>query len=135
MATVKVGGRDYNVEVRGDKVVVDGHEYDIKVREEPAFATVTAGGVHSCARTRGGQVWCWGRNLYGQIGDGSNTTRETPSRVAGPAFTAVNATGAHTCAVTGDDETWCWGYNVEGQLGDGTRSHLSRPTRVTLPGK
>lgn len=45
MATVKVGGRDYNVEVRGDKVVVDGHEYDIKVREEPAFATVTAGGV------------------------------------------------------------------------------------------
>ena len=105
------------------------------VATQVRFASVTAGGVHSCARTRGGQVWCWGRNLYGQIGDGSNTTRETPSRVAGPAFTAVNATGAHTCAVTGDDETWCWGYNVEGQLGDGTRSHLSRPTRVTLPGK
>lgn len=45
MATVKIGGREYNVEVRGDKVVVDGHEYDIKVREEPAHATVTAGGV------------------------------------------------------------------------------------------
>lgn len=45
MATVKVGGREYNVEVRGDKVVVDGHEYDIKVREEAAFSTVSAGGV------------------------------------------------------------------------------------------
>ena len=45
MATVKVGGRSYEVEVRGDKVIVDGHEYDIKVREEPAYATVNAGGV------------------------------------------------------------------------------------------
>ncbi|MEO8539103.1 MAG: biotin/lipoyl-containing protein [bacterium] len=45
MATVKIGGRSYNVEVKGDKVVVDGHEYEIKVREEAGYATVNAGGV------------------------------------------------------------------------------------------
>lgn len=45
MATVQIGGRSYEVEVRGDTVVVDGHEYAITVREEAQYATVTAGGV------------------------------------------------------------------------------------------
>lgn len=45
MATVTIGGRKYEVEVRGDKVVVDGHEYPVKVREEQGYATVHAGGV------------------------------------------------------------------------------------------
>lgn len=45
MAKVTIGGRTYEVEVRGDRVVVDGHEYPIRVREEQAYATVNAGGV------------------------------------------------------------------------------------------
>lgn len=45
MATVTVGGRTYDVEVRGESVVVDGHEFPIKVREEGAMAHVNAGGV------------------------------------------------------------------------------------------
>lgn len=45
MATVTIGGRKYEVEVRGDKVVVDGHEYPVKVREETGYAAVNAGGV------------------------------------------------------------------------------------------
>jgi glutaconyl-CoA/methylmalonyl-CoA decarboxylase subunit gamma len=45
MATVTIGGRSYEVEVRGDVVVVDGHEYPVTVREEKAYATVTAGSV------------------------------------------------------------------------------------------
>lgn len=45
MAKVTLGGRTYDVEVRGDTVVVDGHDYPVKVREETGYATVTAGGV------------------------------------------------------------------------------------------
>lgn len=45
MATVTIGGRNYEVEVRGDAVLVDGHEYAIKVRDEGQFLQVTAGGV------------------------------------------------------------------------------------------
>ena len=45
MAKVTIGGRSYEVEVRGEKVIVDGHEYAITVREEAAYATVNAGGV------------------------------------------------------------------------------------------
>lgn len=45
MAKVTIGGRSYEVEVRGEKVIVDGHEYPITVREEAAYATVNSGGV------------------------------------------------------------------------------------------
>jgi biotin carboxyl carrier protein len=45
MATVTIGGRNYEVEVRGDAVVVDGHEYPVKVRDEGAYVQVSAGGV------------------------------------------------------------------------------------------
>lgn len=45
MATVTIGGRNYEVEVRGESVVVDGHEYPVKVRDEGAYVQVTACGV------------------------------------------------------------------------------------------
>ena len=45
MATVTIGGRAYEVEVRGDRVVVDGHEYAVTVRDDGAYRTVKAGDV------------------------------------------------------------------------------------------
>jgi len=45
MAKVTVGGRTYDVEVRGESVVVDGNEIAVKVRDENGYSTVTAGGV------------------------------------------------------------------------------------------
>ena len=45
MATVTIGGRSYEVEVRGDTVVVDGQEFPVKIARGDAYDTVTAGGV------------------------------------------------------------------------------------------
>lgn len=45
MAKVSIGGRTYEVEVKSESVVVDGHEYPVKVRDDGAFRTVNAGGV------------------------------------------------------------------------------------------
>ncbi len=45
MARFTIGGRTYEVEVRGETVVVDGHEFPIKLREDQGYTTVTAGGV------------------------------------------------------------------------------------------
>jgi len=45
MASVTIGGRTYEVEVRGNVVVVDGKEFPISQREEQGWVTVTAGGV------------------------------------------------------------------------------------------
>lgn len=45
MARVSIGGRSYEVEVRGDTVIVDGHEFPVTVERGDAWDTVTAGGV------------------------------------------------------------------------------------------
>jgi hypothetical protein len=45
MATVTIGGRNYEVEVRGASVVVDGREYPVKVRDEGGYLQVTAAGI------------------------------------------------------------------------------------------
>ncbi len=45
MATVTIGGRTYEVEVRGDTVVVDGEEFPVAIARGEAYDTVTAGGV------------------------------------------------------------------------------------------
>jgi biotin carboxyl carrier protein len=45
MAKVTLGGRSYDVEVRGEMVVVDGQEFSIKQREDNDYVTVISGGV------------------------------------------------------------------------------------------
>jgi biotin carboxyl carrier protein len=43
MAKVTIGGRTYDVEVKGEVVVVDGHEFTVTMREESGYTTVKAG--------------------------------------------------------------------------------------------
>jgi len=48
------------------------------------FQSVTVGFSHACGVVKGGDVYCWGNNRYGQLGDGSTTTRITPGLVPIP---------------------------------------------------
>ena len=48
-----------------------------------AFASLTAGGAHTCGATPEGAAHCWGMNLFGQLGDGTLTNRLTPVQVSG----------------------------------------------------
>lgn len=84
-----------------------------------AFSGLAAGaGLHSCGLGNGGKAYCWGMNLFGQLGDGSTTLRTTPVAVAGGlAFVNSVAGGNHTCALTSEGKAYCWGYNAYGQLG------------------
>lgn len=93
---------------------------------------VTAGGEHTCALRRTGQVVCWGKNHAGQLGDGSTKNRKAPVHVAGlDEATAVSAGGAHTCALRPAGDVVCWGSNIDGRLGDGTdASFRTTPVRV-----
>jgi alpha-tubulin suppressor-like RCC1 family protein len=43
---------------------------------------LTEGAAHTCARTASGDVYCWGANASGQVGDGTVDTRFTAVRVA-----------------------------------------------------
>jgi len=92
---------------------------------------LAAGAVHTCALLAGGAAYCWGQNVHGQLGDGTNGNRAIPSQVAGElTFVSLFAGGALTCGFTTDASQYCWGLNQTGQLGDGTRDNRASPVRV-----
>ncbi|HWC10637.1 MAG TPA: Ig-like domain repeat protein [Acidimicrobiales bacterium] len=90
---------------------------------------IDAGGRHTCARLSTGGLKCWGRNDFGQVGDGTATDRITPVDVFGLTSGVTNvATGRwHTCAVVSGGVK-CWG-NVDGD-GDVGDAGTLRPTDV-----
>ena len=101
---------------------------------------IATGESHTCALLSGGTVECWGRNVEGQLGSGSNAGPQTcnvsgsgliqsgayacsttPVTVTGLfGVTAISAGELHTCALLSGGTVECWGYNVAGQLGNGT---------------
>lgn len=95
---------------------------------------VAAGLYHTCAVTTVGGALCWGFNMYGEVGNGTNqNSYSTPvSVLIGPfgTVTAVSAGAYFTCAVTGTGAALCWGLNSEGQLGTGVASSTTTPAAV-----
>lgn len=96
------------------------------------FSTISAGGNHTCAVSTNGNTYCWGVNQFGELGDGTNTNRPSPTLVSGGlGFESVSAGGLHTCGrtkVTGI--VYCWGNNGQGQLGNATTTNSNVPVRV-----
>lgn len=97
-----------------------------------------AGGLsYSLALAKDGTVWAWGRNSYGQLGDGTTTTSSLPVQVKGSAgtgtlsgITAIAANYMQSFALAEDGTVWAWGRNNYGQLGDGTITNSSLPVQV-----
>jgi hypothetical protein len=95
-----------------------------------AGAKVGAGYFHTCAIKQDGSLWCWGRNDYGQLGDGTYSGKSTPVQITS-GVSSVALGGYHTCAVKIDGSLWCWGDNSSGQLGDGTNTSKNTPVQIT----
>ncbi|MFQ5717904.1 MAG: RCC1 repeat-containing protein [Acidobacteriota bacterium] len=97
---------------------------------------VAAGVAHSVALDGNGEIWTWGDNSQGQLGDGTRVSRAAPVRLAGiPGLsgrvTAIAAGDQFTLALTVAGEVWTWGDNTWGQLGDGTILDRLVPTPIT----
>ncbi|MGH3391638.1 MAG: RCC1 domain-containing protein [Actinomadura sp.] len=100
------------------------------------FATITTGAYHTAALTTAGDVYAWGFNIFGQLGDGTTTDAATPVQSTLPMGTTVTqlvAGVAHNLALTSTGEVYAWGYNAYGQLGDGTTTDRDTPVPVDLP--
>jgi alpha-tubulin suppressor-like RCC1 family protein len=83
-----------------------------------------AGRTHRMGNTANGEVWVWGNNQQGQLGDATTTTRLTPTRVGGlPPVTGIAAGDVASLAIA-NGEIWQWGTIACGTT-------LLVPTRVT----
>jgi alpha-tubulin suppressor-like RCC1 family protein len=103
------------------------------VSASPLSARITANQTHSLAVKFDGSVWAWGDNTYGELGDGTTSSRLSPVQAAiTGAVTQVSTGWYHTLALKADRSVWAWGYNAQGEIGDGTTNQRATPTQVNV---
>ncbi len=110
------------------------HPQRVELPRGVHVVSAAAAKYHSVVVTSKGKVYAWGRNHFGQLGDGTTKDRYTPVRVAVHGHVrAVTAGTDHSAAVNAAGACFAWGINNAGQLGDGTTTTRLAPTRVHVP--
>jgi len=92
--------------------------------------TVAAGGAHSLALTADDQLWAWGANNRGQLGDSSTATHTRPVVVPLSGAVALAAGTIHSLALDANGNVWAWGANTDGQLGLGNNTDSGKPQEI-----
>jgi alpha-tubulin suppressor-like RCC1 family protein len=87
-----------------------------------AWSQVSTGVYHTCGITKAANLYCWGNNDFGQVGDGTAVSPWLSLYRVGAAgvWSRVSAGNFHTCGITKAANLYCWGDNSDGQAGDGT---------------
>jgi len=121
----------------------DRVQTDVNGSPFTGIISIAAGGSHSLALDVDGNVWAWGYNGFGQVGDGSTTksNRLYPVKVIDVNGTALRivkiaAGGSHSLALDSDGHVWSWGYNYFGQLGNGLSGdnvYSATPAKISIP--
>ena len=102
---------------------------------ETVSSVIDTGAVHTCGILENGSAMCWGRDTYGQLGDGgestSNIRPNTYVDIPNDVTVSQIFTGPYrTCAILSNDVTNCWGFNEDGQSGDESTNTYKSPTNA-----
>jgi len=95
------------------------------------IVSCSAGYDHSLAIDESGNLWAWGGNLMGQLGDGTLDPKNLPVQILkGKKFKIVKAGSFSSFAIDEFDNLWGWGCNQSGKLGDGTTTDRKLPVKI-----
>ena len=126
--TLRCWGSNYSGQL-GNGMVGINSSTPVTVSGITTAVAVSAGSTHTCAALADGTLRCWGRNEFGQLGNGTTINSSVPVTVSGiTTAVAVVAGYDHTCAALADGTLRCWGRNEFGQLGNGISLFNSIPT-------
>ncbi|WP_341347072.1 hypothetical protein [Paenibacillus sp. FSL H3-0469] len=99
--------------------------------DKTPLSLISAGMAHGLYIKPDGSVWTWGRNTYGELGDGTTTYKTTATQVYGiDNVISVAAGDHHSLALKSDGSVWAWGNNDSGQLGTGSYISSVLPVKV-----
>ena len=76
---------------------------------------IVTGDSYACTLLENGEVWCWGKNNYMQLGNSSinsNTNSKIPVKVdfpEGRIAISIKSSQHHACAIMDDGSMYCWG--------------------------
>ncbi len=100
-----------------------------------------------CAMDSDGQVYCWGTNSNGELGNGTTEHASSPTAVvmdgdlSGKTPAKLSVGYSHACVNTTEGKVYCWGSNAFGALGSGegdstsvSQTYETEPTAVETAG-
>ena len=99
------------------------------------FVAISAGGSHSLALDRNGNLWVWGSNLEGQLGlgPGAASSIASPIKLQSPSgIIGISAGDINSFALDQSGQVWSWGFNGTGQLGNGTQTSNPTPAPAAI---
>ncbi len=101
----------------GAKAVSTPHQ--VAIGDVTGFSVLAAGGIHTCALSLTGALYCWGGETLEPPGVGANSdARLAPARrLPNHTFVFLAAGQAHTCGLSPSGAAFCWGDNRSGALG------------------
>lgn len=96
------------------------------------FKDISVGSNHTCAITEVGKLFCFGKNMNGQLGLGDTVNRTLPTLVLGNRFyKEIFASDTFTCALSTKHELFCWGAALMGQLGNNDFAFMDELKKVS----
>jgi alpha-tubulin suppressor-like RCC1 family protein len=96
---------------------------------------VSGGYGHSLAITSSGELYSWGLNANGQLGDGTLVNKTSPTRIGTATDWIDVACGDyHSLALKSNGAVYAWGKNTLGQCGSSTGGNITTPSLVTMTG-
>lgn len=121
--------RDESRQINGRSIIANAEPIKLK-----GVTDVSLGAEHTCASTKEGFVFCWGSNLYGQLGVGWNIeSTYSPTQVSTlTSIVEIDAAGDSSCAKSQKNLLRCWGRGGNGQLGTLDTSDIALPSNVSL---
>lgn len=98
----------------------------------PAYAQRVAAGLNLTVTVRpNGTLWAWGRNILGEVGDGTTVPQPLPVQLGTATnWRSVTSSDYHSLALRQDGTLWAWGDNGNGQLGTGSSASQPVPVQV-----
>ncbi len=108
----------------------------VKLPSGVTATQIACGVYHSLALGSDGNVYAWGDNTYGELGNGTTTNSDVPMKVSFPSgFTPVKiyAYAYNNYVIGSDGSVYAWGANGQGQFGLGNSTSQLTPVKVPLP--
>jgi len=93
---------------------------------------IESGGHHTCA-LGDGEIYCWGWNGLGQLGDGSFENKNYPIRVKNlqnKVIEDISIGKSHSCALATTEEIFCWESNLESQINNNSNNWYENPIKL-----
>lgn len=124
-------------QLSGGDTAIHDVQVNPSIPTNQTFIQLFAGANHTCAIARNASAWCWGRNVRGELGDGTLSLQVRPVAVKlAKSWQQLAAGSQHTCGVTtvGTSDAggtmWCWGDNTHGQLANNVQLLAREPVQI-----